>query len=50
MYLNFPYIVWNNVLKFREKRASSFLSYAPMYVRNCGVTIVGGTTLGAGAH
>ena len=24
--------------------------YAPNYVRNCGVTKVGDTTLGAGAH
>ena len=24
MYLNYPYIVWNNALKFRKKRARSF--------------------------
>ena len=29
MHLNYPYIVWSNVPKFHENRASSFLSYAP---------------------
>ena len=32
------------------KSCQQYLSYVPMYVRNCGVSIVGGTTLGAGAH
>ena len=50
MQISYPYIVWKNVPKFHENRASSFLSYAPKCARNCGVTIVWDTTLGAGAH
>ena len=39
--LDYPYIVWNNIPKFHENHDSRFFGYAPMYVRNCGVTIVG---------
>ena len=47
MQISYPYIVQNNVPKFLEN-CSSFLSYAPKYVRNCGVTRVGDTTGGRG--
>ena len=50
MQISYPFIVWNNVPKFHENRVGSFRAMRQSLCVYCGVTKVGDTTLGAGAH
>ena len=50
MQISYPYIVWNNVTKFHENRASNFWAFRQ--IKYVGIVVLpeGDTTLGAGPN
>ena len=50
MQINYPYIVWNNVAKFHENRASSFCAMRQSMCEIVVSPMWGDTALWAGAH